>query len=238
MAFSDRIKEIFEQNGIGSLLDGSTCLRFERLYELLVDTNKEYNLTAITDEDEVITKHFADCAKICDLIPEESSVIDVGCGAGFPTLPLAILRQDCTFTAIDSTGKKIEFVKKAATELGLENVTAINARAEDLAKEQRESFDVATSRAVAALNVLDELCLPFVKIGGRFIAMKGSKVDEEIAQASRGIKILGGKIVEIQRSELKGNGASGERAAVLIEKVSKTPVDYPRQYSRICKKPL
>jgi 16S rRNA (guanine527-N7)-methyltransferase len=190
--FSELLTEAFENNNLSGLLDDNKKLAFYRLYVLLVETNKITNLTAITDPEGVILKHFVDSATATELIKKGASVIDVGCGAGFPSLPLAILRDDITVTSLDSTGKKIEFVKKVADELKLTNINPVNDRAEDYCAKRRESFDCCISRAVARLNILSELCLPFVKVGGKFVAMKSNKATEELAEADRGIALLGG----------------------------------------------
>ena len=228
----------FTDNNLGDYITQEKANKLYELSNLLIETNKEYNLTAITDEKSIILKHFADSATITKYIPQNSTVIDIGCGAGFPSLPLAILRRDLSITSIDSTGKKINFVNSAANELILDNIEGICTRAEDFVKNKRESFDVCTSRAVASLEILDELCLPFVKTDGAFIAMKSSKGSEEYAKASNGITKLGGKLENVEKISLLSEDISIERELYIIRKISKTPIQYPRNYSQITKKPL
>jgi len=162
-----------------------------------------------------------------------------GCGGGFPTLPIAITRRDISVTALDSTAKKLAFVEQAADALGLANVNILPRRAEDAAADDcREMFDVVTARAVARLNVLSELCLPFLKVGGYFIAMKAALADEELDEASRAITTLGGKLVRVDSPELVFSGERMSRSNIIVQKKSHTPQIYPRNYSQITKKPL
>lgn len=226
---------ILNENGLGEYTDDATVKGFYRLTELLLNENKKTNLTAITGIEDVITKHYADCLKLCPYIEKNARLLDVGCGGGFPTLPLAIARPDITITALDSTAKKLDFVAMAAKELSL-NVTTLAARAEEKGKEgaYREKFDVVTARAVSRLNILSELCLPFVRIGGMFISMKGSGGYEETEEAAKGITLLGGKMNEICSFEISGM----KRVVPIIKKVKGTDVKYPRMYSKICKSPL
>ncbi len=215
-----------------------------KLYELtdiMLEVNKKMNLTAIKEPEAIILKHYADSLMISRFLPENSSVIDVGCGAGFPTLPLAIFRPNLKITALDSTQKRIDYVKSTAKTLGLDNVTAICGRAEELANDKayRESFDLATARAVAALPVLSELCLPFVKIGGKFVAMKGQKGESEAAEAQNAIKKCGGTIIDTYRTPLYSqNGDWETRIITEIAKTSPTPREFPRHFSKISKRPL
>lgn len=228
----------FQDNGLGELLDNNKIERLRFLSNLLTDTSKQYNLTAITNENDIILKHFVDCASIVRYLPVGSCVIDVGCGAGFPSLPVAILRDDIVVTALDSTQKKISFVSMAAGELKLENVKAVCDRAESFAKNGREHFDICTSRAVARLNALAELCLPLVKIGGTFVAMKSSRGQEELAEAMGGIKKLGGSLKESCKQTFSHDGESIERELLVFYKKNHTPNAYPRAYAQILKKPL
>ena len=232
------IREAFEHNGLGQLLTSDNAETFYKLSNLLVETNKITNLTAITDEKGIILKHFIDCASISRYVPGGAKIIDVGCGAGFPSLPIAIIRPDVSFTSLDSTGKKIDFVNKAAKELGLNNLTAICARAEGFVTETRESFDVCTSRAVARLNILAELCLPLVKIGGTFIAMKSNKGAEEHAEASNGIKKLGATLDSVKEESFSLDNESIVRETYIFKKVHASPKEFPRKYAQILKKPL
>lgn len=212
--------------------------RFEKLAFLLVEQNKTMNLTAITDPDGIAVKHFADSISALSAadFPQGAKVLDVGTGAGFPSIPLLIARPDLDMTMIDSTAKKLKYVSSAVESLGL-TAEVLHTRAEEAGqnKEYREKFDIVCSRAVAALNVLCEYCLPFVKVGGVFLAMKGAKAQEEIADAKAAIKTLGGKIID-EKSFTLSDG--GERTIVVIKKISQVPPKYPRVSAQIAKKPL
>ena len=211
---------------------------FEKLSDLLVEQNKTMNLTAITDPDGIAVKHFADSISALSAydFAENAKVLDVGTGAGFPSIPLLIARPDLEMTMIDSTAKKLKYVASTVESLGL-SAEVLHTRAEEAGqnKEYRESFDIVCSRAVAALNVLCEYCLPFVKVGGVFLAMKAAKVQEEIADAKNAIKTLGGKIVAEKSFSLSDGG---ERTIVVIKKISQVPSKYPRVSAQIAKKPL
>lgn len=234
--FRAHFEEIFSSLGLEKYISDDNMARFETLYTMLTETNKVMNLTALTEEREVIIGHFADSLAGADLLPQGARVIDVGCGGGFPTLPLSIVRPDISITALDSTAKKLVFVSDVAKQLGL-SVETLAMRAEDAAKmaEYRENFDVCISRAVARLNILDEICIPFVKKGGTFIAMKGALSDEEYVEAKKGIATLGGTLSENKKSTLAD---FGERALLIIEKIENTPEKYPRAYAKIKKSPL
>ena len=240
-AFKQKTIKIFALNPI---LPTPTDEQIEKLFELteiMLEVNKSMNLTAITEESAVILKHYADSVSISSIIPEGSRVLDVGCGAGFPCLPLAIFRPDLRILGLDSTTKRIEYVKRTAKSLGLANLDAISARAEEQAKkvEFRESFDIVTARAVAALPILSEICLPFVKLGGKFIAMKAAQGESETTSALNAIKVCGGSIKNVSHIDLTGDGESLEhRVIVEVSKTSHTPEKYPRHYSQISKKPL
>ena len=211
---------------------------FSKLAYLLVEQNKTMNLTAITDPDGIAVKHFADSVSALSAyeFSQGAKVLDVGTGAGFPSIPLLIARPDLNMTMIDSTAKKLKYVASTVEELGLV-AEVLHTRAEEAGqnKEYRESFDIVCSRAVAALNVLCEYCLPFVKVGGVFLAMKGAKAQEEIADAKNAIKTLGGQIVD-EKSFTLSDG--GERTIVVIKKISHVPPKYPRVSAQIAKKPL
>lgn len=239
--FTSILKTIFAKNGVEAYADDERADKFYELAQLLREGNAKTNLTAIDDQRDVIVKHFADSLLAADLFSENSSVIDVGCGAGFPTLPLAIARPDLMLTALDSTGKKIDFVKSAAKALKLGNVKAICKRAEEFAADAsaRENFDHATARAVSRLNILCELTLPFVKPGGSFIALKGKDGECELKEAQNGIGILGGKLKsasDVFLTDIEGEDA--KRFLIEIEKVAPTPPGYPRAYAKIAKKPI
>lgn len=240
-AFKKKCIDIFALNSFLPTPNDGQIEKLFRLTEIMLKVNESMNLTAITEESAVILRHYADSMTILDDIPEGAEVIDVGCGAGFPSLPLAIFRPDVKITSLDGTAKRIEYVKNTAKELGASNLTAISGRAEDLAKkpEYREKFDIATARAVAALPVLTELCLPFVKKGGSFIAMKAAQGENEAVASANAIKLCGGSAPVISRLELTADSKNYEsRVIVKIRKTSETPAKYPRHYSQISKKPL
>ena len=205
-----------------------------KLYEFLVEYNQNVNLTAITDFEEVVVKHFIDSVLPFSMIDikENSSFIDVGTGAGFPSIPLMIVRPDLKGTLLEALNKRCVFLEKACKLTGV-NAKVVHGRAEDYAKEKREAFDFATARAVAAMPVLCEYCIPYVKTGGRFIALKS--VNEDETQCEKAVKVLGGKIAEINDYTIT-NGDS--RRLFVIDKVSQTPTKYPRNPSMIKKKPL
>ena len=215
-----------------------------QLYDLTVrmlEVNQTMNLTAITDEKAIILRHYADSLTISRYIPENARVIDVGCGAGFPTLPLAIFRPDLQITALDGTAKRIRYVEETAKMLSLPNVTAIAGRAEEYAQksEYREHFDIATARAVAALPMLLELCLGFVRVGGTMIAMKAQQAADEVEMAKNAISQCGGALEKVLSCSLiQDDGQKEQRNLVLIQKIKNTPQNYPRHFSQISKKPL
>lgn len=205
-----------------------------KLYEFLVEYNQNVNLTAITDFKEVVVKHFIDSVLPFSMIDikENSSFIDVGTGAGFPSIPLMIVRPDLKGTLLEALNKRCVFLEKACELTGVV-AKVVHGRAEDYAKEKREAFDFATARAVAAMPVLCEYCIPYVKTGGRFIALKS--VNEDETQCEKAVKVLGGKIAEIKDYTIT-NGDN--RRLFIIDKVSQTPTKYPRNPSMIKKKPL
>ncbi|MBQ9841767.1 MAG: 16S rRNA (guanine(527)-N(7))-methyltransferase RsmG [Clostridia bacterium] len=211
---------------------------------LLVEWNQKMNLTAITDPQGIAVKHFADSLTAAALMPAgEFSLIDVGTGAGFPGVPLALYRSDCRLTLLDSLNKRLTFLDAVCRQVGL-NATLIHARAEEGGRnpDLRERYDVACARAVANLPVLSEYCLPFVKVGGRFIALKGPDADRERADAARGIGVLGGRIAAVTALTLPATPIEGiepmERRLVRVDKVRPTSATYPRHGSKIAKKPL
>lgn len=236
--FIELLYKAFEENGMKGLLDDNSAELLYRFADLLVETNKHTNLTAITDEQGIVLKHFADSAAISRYIPQGASVLDVGCGAGFPSVPLAIIRRDLAITSLDSTGKKIDFVMSAKEKLGLENLNAVCARAEEYVALNREGFDVCTSRAVARLNVLSELCIPFIKVGGLFVAMKSDKGFEEAKEAEAGIKKLGAAPMDVSLYSLTCEETAIDREIRIYKKIVSTPKQFPRKYSQILKKPL
>lgn len=239
--FVAELTRVFKKNSLSSLLNLEKSDKFFRLTERMLEENEKYNLTAITEPSKIILNHYADCATLALKLPKGAKVIDVGCGAGFPTLPLAILRDDIKILAIDSTAKRIAYVEESARLLGLSSVTAKAMRAEDGAKlsEYRENFDFATARAVAEMRILLELCLPYVKVGGEMIAMKGKNAQFELSAAKRAISMLGGADAEVENLSLVGDdGEELSHPLIRIRKKMKTPTAYPRPYAQISKKPL
>lgn len=210
---------------------------FEKYFNLLIEYNQKFNITAITDKKEVYVKHFIDSILVVDkfITKENLSMIDVGSGGGFPAIPVKIMRDDLSLTLLEATGKKCEFLKTVVKELGLKNVTVINDRAETLAKNEnyREKFDICSARAVARLNTLCEYCMPFVKVDGNFIAYKGD-AEEEVTEALNAVKILGGKVEETYLYELDG----AKRTLVKIKKTKNTDKKYPRGNGKERKNPL
>ena len=240
--FTDIFNTLADLNGINNE-ESSIAESFFTLCSCLTAANKIHNLTAIKEEEGIILKHFIDSLMISELIDEGSSVIDIGCGPGFPSLPLAIYRKDLKILGVDSTSKKINYVSDTARSLGLDNISAISTRAEELGHnaEYRESFDVATARAVASLPVLCELCLPFVRTGGYFIAMKAQNAQEEIAASKNAISKCGGEYIKTVTKLLTPRSPDNEsekRSLIIIKKTKNTPDVYPRMYSKIIKKPL
>ncbi len=238
--FKSKLSCVFKANGLSQFLNIEKSEKFLTLTQVMLEENEKYNLTAITEPSKIILNHYADCAMLALKLPKETKIIDVGCGAGFPTLPLAIVRDDLKITAMDSTAKRVLYVARAAELLGLTNVTAVTMRAEDGGKapEYREKFDYATARAVAELRVLTELCLPYVKVGGKMLAMKGKNAEFELSGAKRAIAILGGANPKIENVTLVGGEENFSHPLITVDKKIKTPATYPRSYAQISKKPL
>ena len=237
--FKSTLTRVFGENDLSSMLNLERVEKFLTLTKFMLEENEKYNLTAITEPDKIILNPYADCAALAKILPKGAKIADVGCGAGFPTLPVAILRPDLSILGIDSTAKRINYVSEAAKLLGLENVTALTARAEEIgAGAMRESFDIVTARAVANMRVLTELCLPLVKVGGQMIAMKGKAAEFELVEAKRAISILGGKTSATNTVRLTDGKEELIHPLIIIDKKAKTPSAYPRAYAQISKKPL
>lgn len=238
-AFYDLFCKIFAQNGLECYATREMSERFYDLTLLLTEANAKINLSAIREIPDIIAKHYADCLLAADFFPIGASVLDVGCGGGFPTLPLSIARPDLTVTGMDSTEKKVRFVRETAQKMGLLNVRTLVGRAETLAVTQmRASFDAVTSRAVSRLCILIELTFPFLKVDGRLVALKGAQGAEELMEARRGISKLGGEHVVLTEKTLRFGEMSEERCIITAKKTKPTPNEYPRAYATITKKPL
>ena len=240
LEFKKKLIDALANNGITLEVTDDKAEKLYALTSIMLEVNKSMNLTAITDENAIIVKHYADSLTVSGYIPQNATVIDIGCGAGFPCLPLAIFREDLKITALDSTAKRIRYIEDTANKVGITNVTPIAARAEELGKQNgyRECFDVATARAVAALPVLSELCLPFVKVGGKFVSMKASQGSQEALDAKNAIKICGGEIKSVDKLTLVSEQSAEERTIITVSKITSTSAKYPRHYSQITKKPL
>lgn len=212
--------------------------QFYTFYKKLVEKNKVMNLTGITEFQDVVVKHFLDSLLLHRALPigQLKRIIDLGTGAGFPGIPLKIAIPEIKITLVDSLKKRTIFLKEAVEELKLDSVEVIHARAEDLARDPnyREKFDLCVSRAVANLSVLEEYCLPFVEIGGKFAAYKSGEIDDEVKGAKKACHLLGGKCKEVYRCDLKGN----QRSFVVVEKIKRTPKCYPRRAGMPGKEPL
>ncbi|MCH5148661.1 MAG: 16S rRNA (guanine(527)-N(7))-methyltransferase RsmG [Clostridiales bacterium] len=211
--------------------------KFELFREILTEYNKKCNLTSILEKKDMYIKHFLDSVIPEELFPLNSKVIEIGSGGGFPSIPLKIVRDDLSFTLVESTGKKCKYLEETVKKLALVGVKVLNIRAEEGGRKQelREKFDIAEARAVAALNTLSEYCLPFVKVGGLFIAYKGD-VEKELEESKNAIEILGGAIEKVYSYSLPED--SGKRNVVVIKKIKKTPEKYPRGRGLERKKPL
>ncbi len=215
-------------------------LQFYRFTQYLLEVNTHTNLTAIREPIGIIDKHYIDSLLASHLIPEGARVLDLGCGPGFPSIPLAISRPDLHITALDSTSKKIDFVQKSAEILQLSNLNAVSGRAEDTKlRKLLGKYDIVVSRAVARLNILCELCIPYLKQDGSLIALKGAKYEEELAEASNAINILGAKTIQSTKKQLITTENQAEvRGIIVIQAKKQPPPQYPRAYAAILKKPL
>ena len=235
--FNDILREKAIESGITLTDDQIEKLRI--YYELLVEWNEKMNLTALTEPEDVALKHFCDSILLLSYtdVKEGSSLIDVGTGAGFPSVPIKIVRPDIKLCLLDSLNKRLIFLQEVVDKLGLENVKIVHARAEDGARKAdlREKFDYSTSRAVAQLNVLSEYCLPYVKVNGSFLAMKGKYSEEETDNAKSAIKTLGGKIEKVDTYNLID---TSERTIINIKKIANTDKRYPRTSAKIKSKAL
>lgn len=214
--------------------------QFLTYYEMLIEKNKVMNLTAVTEFSEVVEKHFLDSISLCTIedLSKKKSILDLGTGAGFPGIPLKIMFPELEITLADSLNKRILFLQEVIDTLELKNIVAVHARAEELAKQKdfREEFDLCVSRAVANLSTLSEYCLPFVKLGGKFISYKSGEIEVEKENARHAIFLLGGELEKVYKFELDGTDL--QRSFVVIDKVKKTPKAYPRKAGTPSKNPL
>lgn len=216
--------------------------QFNLYFKFLIEVNQNVNLTRITVEDEVYLKHFYDSITpllvLGEVFAQNVSLCDVGAGAGFPSIPIKILRPDIKVTIVDSLAKRLTFLKELTNKLGLDNVELVHGRAEDVGQNKlyREKFDIVTARAVAKMSVLSEYCLPLVKKGGYFVALKGPKAEDELDEGKKAIATLGGELIKDEEMTLPGT--SEERTLVLVKKVKETPKKYPRQAGTPRRKPI
>ena len=235
MTLEQRLSSGFEAMGLSA--DDEMLRRYRVYYEYLEEINQVMNLTAISGEKDVAELHFLDCAALLTIQSfAGKKVIDVGTGAGFPGLALKIACPELELTLLDSLDKRVNFLKNTCERLGFDGVRCIHARAEEIPAGLRQGFDFAVSRAVARLNLLCELCLPYVKKGGMFIAMKGPELDAELEEAKRAIRTLGGMVEKKLDYTIPGTDVT--HCAVLIRKCSDTPAKYPRRWAQIKKSPL
>lgn len=239
MELNEFCKEIEEKSSkIDINLDNEICNKLYNYMNLLLEWNEKINLTAITDEKEIILKHFIDSFTINKFINSGDKMLDIGTGAGFPGLPIKIIRAEVDVFLMDSLNKRINFLNEVIESLQLKNIEAFHSRAEEMAKNNkfREKFDVVTSRAVAKLNILLEYMLPYTKINGKCLCMKGPNIEEEIKEAEKALKILGGEIEKIEKIILPDSNI--ERKIIIIRKKSATPLKYPRKAGMPTKEPL
>ena len=212
-------------------------IKFQKYLDLLMEWNQKINLTALKTEEEIIEKHFYDSLLMAEEIKfDDQSLLDVGTGAGFPGIPLKIVFEDLFVTLLEPTLKRVNFLDIVIKELGLKKIVTINKRAEDYVKDARSYYDLVTARAVSRLNMLLDLCMPLVKVDGLFLAMKGSKGEEEIQESINALKILNSEIIKIQKTKLVTD--NDERMNIFIKKTDEISMKYPRAYGQIKKSPL
>ena len=237
--YSSYLASVLSENGLENFATDEICSKLADFCDYLLQQNSLFNLTAIKTPEGAALLHFADSLTLCHYLPEGARILDIGSGAGFPAIPIAIARPDIKVTALDSTLKRVNFINSAAKMLELDNLTAVCHRAEDVTgSEFKESFDIVTARAVAAYPILLELCLPAVKVGGKFVAMKSKDVSRETLRIEKVQKILSISDLIFNYAELHHADESFERCIVEVTKKSATPPKYPRAYEQIKKKPV
>ncbi|WP_346887793.1 16S rRNA (guanine(527)-N(7))-methyltransferase RsmG [Clostridium sp. UBA1056] len=238
MKYFDMLKEACENEGL--TFDDKMYNNFIEYKELIKEWNEKINLTAITEDEEIIKKHFIDSIKVFKFpyVKEAKNIIDIGTGGGFPGIPMKIVKSDCSMVLLDSLNKRINFLNEVIDKLDLNDIKTIHGRAEDFAQrtEYRENFDLAVSRAVANLTVLLELCLPYVKVGGYFVALKGPSIEEEIKDATVALRVLGGSIKEIIEVDIAGSDL--KHNLLVVKKIKETPKKYPRKAGTANKSPI
>ncbi len=226
-----------QANLIGISLDENQLSMFSTYAKLLVEWNEKINLTSILEPKDIVIKHFVDSLMLLKYLPKDTkNIIDVGTGAGFPGIPAKIVNQGLNVTLLDSLQKRVTFLSEVSNQIN-QNINCIHFRAEDAGQDAnyREKFDVATARAVANLTNLCEFCLPFVKVGGYFISLKGFEIEEELDEAKKAIAILGGKIESVEKYQLSDES---KRSIVIIKKISQTSTKYPRSFAKMKKQPI
>lgn len=236
MEFKEEILKVFNNYNIE--ITNKQIEQFELYYKLIREWNEKFNLTTILEQKDVIVKHFLDSVLICESLKENTKLIDIGAGAGLPSIPIKILRPDITVVMIDGSNKRITFLNEVIKALGLKNINAMHERCEMLAHkpEYREQFDYCVARAVAESNILAEYCLPFVKLFGFMVSYKSKNISEELERAKNAIEVLGGKLTDIRNTYIEEINA--ERNLVFIQKKFKTPVKYPRGQNKPRTNPL
>lgn len=238
MEYFDILKEACNNEGLD--FNEEMYNNFIKYKDLIQEWNQKINLTAITEDEEIIKKHFIDSIKIFKFpyVKKAKSVIDIGTGGGFPGIPMKIVNKDSSIVLLDSLNKRINFLNEVIDDLNLNDIRTIHGRAEDFAQniEYRESFDLAVSRAVANLTVLLELCLPYVKVGGYFVALKGPSIDEEIKTSAVALRVLGGTIEEIIEVDIEGSDL--KHNLLIVKKNKTTPKKYPRKAGMVNKNPI
>ena len=232
----EKIANLFEKHGF--FLENSQIFSFFNYYNKLIEFNNHTNLTSITNFEDVVIKHFIDSCFVANHIDKNKSVCDIGSGAGFPGIPLKILRPDLDIVLVDSLNKRINFLNEVIDELKLTNIKAVHSRIQEFALDNRESFDYTTARAVAPLNILLEYCVPVTKVGGKVLAMKSQKTDEEVLLSKNSLKILNCKIENISTYELQLENETATRKIIEIIKEKPTDKKYPRLKDLIKKSPL